>query len=1056
MSGTPELWALDGLSAAAADSVAIGAGEGFAPPTFDSPEAERYRIGHILGVGGMGRVTQAFDVRLGREVAIKELIVSGPAEEARLMREATITARLDHPGIVVVHDVGRTADGRIFYTMRVVRGRTLDDAIRDAGGDLDRRLRLMRYVLQACEAVGFAHRHGVVHRDLKPANIMVGEFGETQVLDWGLARGLGEGAPDEGGMVASDAGLTRVGAVVGTPRYMSPEQAAGRLADSRSDVWSLGTTIFEVCTNRSVRLSASGVNDSDLIAKKCMVAALDLRTLAPRVPRELAAIVMRATALAPEDRYPDAKALADDLGAYLDGRRVAAHEYSTWDLVRRILSAWRVPLIIASIAFVATAAGLAIAFSDVDAERGLALAAEARARSSAEVAQAAAARTKVALKGADSALARLLAARASAFVAVDARGEAEVLAAHSMALEPSPEARGVLLSLARTPRPQLLSRSPLPESCREVDVAPDLLALACVEDGAVSVWDIAPVGGAAAVLRWRMPTRGPWGATFFDDAQTVVVTSAAYPAEAFAQADGTPRPAPELSCCGYPPSSNVAGSAVQFAGNAQLSVATTVRVFEMSPCASREEIAGAVDETGELWAVSCRDGALFVGELGQAPAKYLTPLGRPRGPASAIAFDSARQRIVLGTTDGHLVVYDLAAGTVMHDLVSGVALTRQVAISPDGRWAVVVGDSGGPRLLDIDSGTWRGRLPDTGVRAVRFLRGLPADLVTLGAGLHRWRLNPGPPTQLEVDGGVTSLTVSPDGALLAVTRGHGLELRRLHDGASRGNSPRLEGVAKGGAFTADGATFVMTAGSTRVVSRIVTADLSPHGEPLRAPTSLRSAVVIAEPGVRPLWVGQPHTHGLTLWPDGDLEPLAGLRDDATATLAQLVLAPGGRRAVGISIEGAVLAIDATSPVLYQVASHPGALSLAVGVDWDRVLVGERGGASLINLLSGAVERIFVAPGQSFVQVALSDDGRFAAAGDVEGRVLVWAVDSGALFASFDRHTRRIGGLTFGRDGSFLATGSWDETIRLHALAGSELDPAGAERAWDLTLDALLD
>jgi len=176
-------------------------------------------------------------------------------------------------------------------------------------------------------------------------------------------------------------------------------------------------------------------------------------------------------------------------------------------------------------------------------------------------------------------------------------------------------------------------RSPLPESCREVDVAPDFSALACVEDSAVSVWDIPPDGDKPPALRWRMPTRPAWGATFFDGVQTVIVTSNGYPAEAFAQADGTPRPAPELSCCGYPPSSNVAGSAVQFAGNAQLSVATTARVFEMSPCASREELAGAVDETGERWAVSCRDGGLFVGLLGAPPAKYETPLGAPRAPA---------------------------------------------------------------------------------------------------------------------------------------------------------------------------------------------------------------------------------------------------------------------------------------------------------------------------------------------------------------------------------------------------------------------------------------
>jgi len=217
--------------------------------------------------------------------------------------------------------------------------------------------------------------------------------------------------------------------------------------------------------------------------------------------------------------------------------------------------------------------------------------------------------------------------------------------------------------------------------------------------------------------------------------------------------------------------------------------------------------------------------------------------------------------VVLGTTDGHLLVYDLVARAVIHDLVSGVALTRQVAISPDGRWAVVLGDSGGPRLLDLDSGTWRGRLPDTGIRSVRFVRGFPADVVTIGPSLHRWRLIPGPPTQLEVGGGVTSLSVSPDVESLAVTRGQGSELRRLNDGALRGVGPKQDGVAKGGAFSPDGATFVMTTGSQRVVRRLVAEDLSPYEEPLLAPTALRSAAVLAASGGARSGLASPTTTG---------------------------------------------------------------------------------------------------------------------------------------------------------------------------------------------------
>ena len=191
---------------------------------FDTDPTERYERGGVIGEGGMGRVWVAHDRQLGRDVALKEVRTDlrDPLIEARMAREAWITAQLDHPAIVPIHDLGRGPTGAPFYTMRLVRGRSLADAIADGGG-----IELVPQVLDACRAIAHAHARGVVHRDIKPANVMIGELGEVQVVDWGLAARVDPEAPllvppgsDE---------ISHTNDRVGTTRWMSPERHAGVL-----------------------------------------------------------------------------------------------------------------------------------------------------------------------------------------------------------------------------------------------------------------------------------------------------------------------------------------------------------------------------------------------------------------------------------------------------------------------------------------------------------------------------------------------------------------------------------------------------------------------------------------------------------------------------------------------------------------------------------------------------------------------------------------------------------------------------------------------------------
>ena len=261
---------------------------------FQGPDVTgtRYQLLSILGRGGMGVVYLARDTVLDREVALK--IVERPSED---VNEARILARLEHPGIVPVHDFGELPDGRLFYAMKRVRGSRLDRwAV--SGPGLHERLGVF---LRVCETVAFAHAHGVVHRDLKPENVMVGEFGEVLVLDWGVAQ-----------LRNADRGLRTEGAIVGTPDYMAPEQARGDAGvDHRADVFALGAM---------------------------------LESIADTAP--VAAIARKARSADPASRYQDVQALAADVSRFLAGRAVEAHRERLVDRIARVVRRHRLPILL--------------------------------------------------------------------------------------------------------------------------------------------------------------------------------------------------------------------------------------------------------------------------------------------------------------------------------------------------------------------------------------------------------------------------------------------------------------------------------------------------------------------------------------------------------------------------------------------------------------------------------------------------------------------------------------------------------------------------------------
>ncbi|MDB4953282.1 MAG: protein kinase [Myxococcales bacterium] len=375
-----------------------------APPAM--PQDPRYQITSEIARGGMGRVVEATDTVLGRTVALKEALSLDAESLRRFKREVHITARLEHPSIVPVHDAGISPDGSPYYVMRKVTGRPLEELVARAP-DLADRLAMVPHIVATTHAIAHAHSRGIVHRDIKPSNILVGDAGETIVIDWGLAKAIGE--PDELRTTAprvpegngedslhppvpeskgadslrptgperrgadslrptgmDDSLRTRAGIVFGTPGFMAPEQLRGAAVDERCDVYALGATLYHLLARKPPHHN----KHADEVMRAAVAGPpVPLRELVPGVPPELATIVDKALAHDAKSRYQDAGALAEDLNRFLTGQLVASHHYSRSEKLGRFISKNRVPVAVAVAAIVAMIVGGWIAVRSIVRER---------------------------------------------------------------------------------------------------------------------------------------------------------------------------------------------------------------------------------------------------------------------------------------------------------------------------------------------------------------------------------------------------------------------------------------------------------------------------------------------------------------------------------------------------------------------------------------------------------------------------------------------------------------------------------------------------------------
>jgi WD40 repeat protein len=996
--------------------------------------------------GGLGEVFVARDEELGREVALKTLqvrLADEPSTRARFVREAEITGHLEHPGVVPVYGLGKSPDGRPYYAMQLIRGECLAGAIdrfhtsKETRGDPGARaiglLHLLGSFLNACNAVDFAHSRGVVHRDLKPSNIMLGKHGETLVVDWGLAKRLALadewssalGSPPPLASIR-DSDLTLPGSTVGTPAFMSPEQAAGRLAEvgPLSDVYNLGATLYCILAGRApfeeepAAVIFSRLQRGDFPRPSAF---------APfRIPRALEAICLKAMALRPEDRYPSARALGEDIQRWIAHEPVSAYTETLGEHLARWARRHRTWVQAGSAAAFALLVTLALATFLVT-----------RAWKQEQVERLEAERLSASLD----------LDKARSLSEAGATGRGMLRLAHALAITP-PDAADlratILTNLAAWRKPMIPLRETLQHQgvVYAVAFAPDgqTILTGCdrvvggILRGEVRQWNAATGQPASAPLETLAPVRS---LAFSPDGRTFLTGCA----------DGTAQlwDARTRARMGAPLAHQAPVEEAAFVPDGQTVVTAGGPSVRFWNAATGAPLPGLPEQTSSVHALAVsHDGKrLVIGDDQGTARLWDVATRKPTGmsfdheaPVTSAAFSADDQIVLTGGDAGLVQFWDVASGQRHLKRLVHRSSVFAIAVSGDGRRILTGSDDNTARLWDMATAQPIG-LPVEHRGSVLGVAFHPRAAVLLTASgdatARLWGEPPGPPEEAVFHHGarIQAVAFRPDGAVLATGGSDGkVQVWDAHTFQPVG--PPLEHPSEVLELTYSPDGGAILCGCADGTARLWdVAAQKPRGQPLEQLGPV-GAVAFSPDGQSFLTGGDDAT--VRLW------------DAATGTPAgEPLMQPTDVTAVAFSPDGKLILVAAgTAARFWDLAtrrplgapmSHHGTLTCVAFSPDGRVAVtgAEDNTARLWDVATGRPLGDPLDHTSTVRSVAFSPDGRLLVTGSNDRKVRFWNPVTGAPVGPPFEHQGRVTSVAFSPDGRTVLSGGFDDLARLWAV-----------------------
>jgi len=974
---------------------------------------ENYALGEEHARGGLGRIIRAHDKRLDRPVAVKEILSGGQQAARRFVREARLTARLQHPSIVPVHEAGRWPTGEPFYTMKLISGRSLKEII-DERQTLDERLALVPNALAVCEAIAYAHSRRVIHRDIKPSNVLIGEFGETVVVDWGLAKDLADAAeeiePQAGPYrSAADAGLTVAGHVMGTPAYMPPEQAHGHPVDERADVYALGALLYHVLAGAPPYTATSSAEVISLVTQG-PPPRLALRQ--PGVPRDLATIVDKAMARDPGRRYPSAKELSEDLRRFQTGQLITAREYSLWSLLARWTRQHAAPVAVGLTALLLLAGTGVISVRRIVREKHIA----DEQRNVAAIQRNAAE------------------ARANELILTQAQGWLDRDPTTAMAWLKTYPAAGEHQAAARDIARDAVSRGVAAHVLRghhdtvfSAGFSPDgKLVVTGSVDKKVRVWDAA-TGKLLTVLgdadehvhAFQFSDDGKW-LLAFGTGETILITDL----------HGTTRRLRD------------AGSSVDVAyllphSHVLLSWGSdlTVRRWDLDAkepqgvvIAHHNGFTANLSSDGTMLALARMDGAVELVDTTTGATRVLASTG---GPNIVIMFSPDGHWIAGAGRDGKVRLWDVKSGA-SRAFVGHTGSVTAVHFAPDGHHLASGGADRTVRIWDIDTGTSRTLLGhQDGVNDVAFS---PSGALLASAGSDRsvlvWEVATGDShALLGHTGAIRTVSFSADGRMLAsAAEDRSARVWRITDGGEDvlANSSAFAGHA---VFSADGQQVVIGTAD----GKIQVWDLRTHeSRLLRGHTGTVTRVILLPDGKQMLSSSWDST--VRLW---DLE--AGTSRELARQVGivwMIALSPDGKSVASSDDSGNIRITDLATGAARELTGHKGAATfIAYSPDGKQLASASSDHSVLLWDLATGTSRLVTTFDEAACCVAFSADGRWLGSAGQDGSVRMSSFAGGGGETRLWRgHTGRVRAIAFSPDGKWLASAGEDTDVRLWEVA----------------------